>query len=124
MARLLLAALLLVLPGCFAQGNPALTDEALLSQIKVGVSTKADVRRLLGSPPYTYTWFTSQGLDNETWAYDYYKPEPNPLVFAPFLGLFAVATGDYGTSESRALSVVFSREGVVQERRSWPSRKN
>src|SRR2546426_12804427 len=89
------ALLVLVVYGCATAGNPALLDPAIISQIKIGQSTKADVARLLGEPNYRSTT-QMNNRQNEVWAYGYAKHETNPLVYVPIVGLFALAFGGFG----------------------------
>ncbi|CUS38496.1 exported hypothetical protein [Candidatus Nitrospira nitrificans] len=45
---LLVASVAVTLSGCVSSGNASVTDETLTSQIRANVSTKEDVRQLLG----------------------------------------------------------------------------
>ena len=41
---------ILFLVGCVSSGNPAATREDLISKIKIGETTKEDIRQFLGNP--------------------------------------------------------------------------
>ncbi|HKW86094.1 MAG TPA: outer membrane protein assembly factor BamE [Nitrospiraceae bacterium] len=87
-------------------------DQATVSQIKIGESTKEDVRRLLGSPNHTsITQMPSQQI--EVWAYGYAKHETNPLIYVPVVNLFVLAFGGLGEHESGSVAVSFDKDGIV-----------
>ena len=59
----------LALAGCISMGNDHLFNEATLTQIKAGETTKAQVVALLGEPHYQRQTIMS-GHSYEWWAYD------------------------------------------------------
>lgn len=103
----------LLVAGCATVGNPAVKDQAVLDQILVGTSQKADVSRLLGQPTST-SIMNHNGLVQEWWIYSYAKHEANPLMYVPVVGLFVMASGDMGQTESASFGVYFDRDGLVQ----------
>lgn len=105
--------LLILITGCATAGNPAVMDQSIVSQIEIGKSTKADVRRLLGEPNSSSV-FQTAGQEHESWGYAYAKHETNPWIFVPIVGLFVLAFGDAGESESANLGVSFDKEGIVR----------
>lgn len=86
--------------GCASSGNPEIQREDLTAQIKIGESTKDDVRRLFGHPNGTshYTGTVPQlpghpatppGAFSEIWTYAHVNTEIAPVTFIPIVGLFA-----------------------------------
>lgn len=117
MAPLLLLASIVVLSGCATSGNPAVSNEGLISQIKIGVSTKDDVRRLLGQPNVVSRGSsaisvigTIQSATSETWNYTYVNVESSPATFIPIVGLFAGSA----TAQTDSVTVTFDDKGIVQ----------
>ncbi len=86
-----ITALVLVVPiwldGCATHtyGSSALAGEHLLSQVKVGSSTTADLKRLLGDPAE----IESKEAGREIWVYHYVEYQG---AYVPLFG--AVSTGD------------------------------
>ena len=112
----LTALFVLVVYGCATTGgNPSIQDPAIISQIKIGESTKADVTRLLGEPNYRSTTHINN-LNTEVWAYGYAKHETNPWIYVPIVGLFAMSFGGLGEHQSAGFSVSFDQEGIVRAR--------
>lgn len=109
----ILLLVLILSAGCATSGTAQLTNDNVVSQIKVGTSTKEDVRRLLGEPSSVGT-SNVEGRVQEIWGYGYASVKSNPLAFVPIVGLFAVASGDAAKMDSRALSVSFSEDGIVR----------
>jgi outer membrane protein assembly factor BamE (lipoprotein component of BamABCDE complex) len=112
-ARVVLNVFFCLLYGCATSGNPAIQDPTILSQIKIGQSNKGDVLRLLGKPTMTSTTQLNS-VQHEIWAYGYAKHETNPLIYVPIIGLFAMAAGGLGETQSAGFSVYFNKQGIVQ----------
>lgn len=72
--------LLVLITGCATAGNPAVMDQSVVSQIEIGKSTKADIRRLLGEPTSSSV-FQTAGQQHESWGYAYAKHETNGFLF-------------------------------------------
>jgi len=115
---ILLASLLLT--ACATSGNPAVLDQTIVSQIKIGQSTKEDVKRLFGEPNHTSI---TQVLNQQTevWAYGYAKHETNPLLYVPVVGLFVLAAGRWGEHESGSVAVSFDKDGIVRSMSKYKS---
>ena len=114
LAKLFVVLFCLAVLGCATTvGNPNITDPAIISQIQIGTSKKNDVLRLLGTPSMT-SRVQVQGQIQEWWSYSYAHHETNPLVYFPIIGLFVLATGGLGETESAGFSVYFDRDGVVR----------
>jgi len=113
MRATVMAALVGLFSACATSGNPAVLDQTIVSQIKLGQSTKDDVRRLLGEP--THTSLTQiANHQNEVWAYGFARHETNPLIYVPVVGLFVMAFGGWGEHESGSVAVSFGEDGIVR----------
>lgn len=115
--------------GCASSGNPEIRREDLTSQIKIGESTKDDVRRLFGHPNGTsrYTGTVPQlpghpttppGAFSEIWTYVHVSTEIAPVTFIPIVGLFA----GNATSEVNQLAITFDDKGIVRGVRTGHTR--
>jgi hypothetical protein len=113
--------MVLLASGCVSSGNPSVMDQGRISQIKVDISTKGDVRRLLGQPnstskhsggyPALYGLPLKTSLTNvETWSYTHINVDVNPATFIPIVGLFAGGA----TSNLNTFTVVFDDQGIVR----------
>jgi hypothetical protein len=92
--------------GCSSMGNKRIADKKLISRIKEGRSTKADVRSLLGQPNFMRP---EEKLEwNEVWEYSYTRVKTRPATFIPCIGIF------FGGSdiEGRYLYIYFKDEIV------------
>jgi hypothetical protein len=109
-----LGALLLV-AGC--AGNPSAVDQGRASQIKLNISTKEDVRRVLGKPNsvsrHTSSYPLLPGVSQSTtltnvevWNYTDVTVDLDSV----FIGLFT--GGD--TSKIHIFTVVYDEQGIVR----------
>lgn len=125
---LLVASVAVTLSGCVSSGNASVTDETLTSQIRVNVSTKEDVRQLLGQPNSTSKHSESlaiiPGLPAssastlvESWNYTHIAIEVDRATFLPIVGFFVVGA----TSNLSSFTVVFDDKGVVRHLSSTQS---
>jgi len=107
-AKLLVILVLAIgLNGCvYAHGNKKISDVDSRSQIKRGVSTKADVLSLMGKPAGT----TESENGEETWNYVYSKTEVRFTQFIPYVNMVAGGSDD----ENHYLTVLFDKNGVVK----------
>ena len=97
MKKILIAFTLLIIiavTGCTV-GNELIVDRSIISQIKENVSTKSDVRGLLGNPEDQK--YNQRG--NETWRYRYGK-----------IPICCLMCGSY---ESHDLMITFNKNGIV-----------
>jgi hypothetical protein len=94
--------LALLVSGCVSSGNPKVLDQARLDQIVLDVSTKADVKRVLGQPnsqsQQSGSYATIPGsppvpglTNSETWSYSHLSVDVDGATFIPIVGLFAGA---------------------------------
>ncbi len=115
--------------GCASSGNPEIQREDLTSQIKIGESTKNDVRRLFGPPNGTSRYAgtvpqlpghpaTTPGTFSEIWTYAHVNTEIAPVTFIPIVGLFAGSA----TSEVNPLTITFDDKGIVRGVRTGQAR--
>jgi membrane-associated protease RseP (regulator of RpoE activity) len=82
-----------------------------LEKIQEGVSTKAEVRNILGDPD-----LVSRMPDGgEAWSYTYSKEVMNPLSFVPLVGLAVLASGHGVSGEGHVVSVRFNEQGIVEK---------
>ena len=85
-----------------------------VEQIQKGVSTAADVQRLLGKP----TTVTMMGDGRRMAFYSSYQVtsagHANPAAFIPVVGLFATHTAT-ATSNQQTLQIIFNKQGVVED---------
>jgi hypothetical protein len=100
----------LALAGCISTGNPKLSDESVLAQIKAGQTTKEEVASLLGDPPEKRVP-PAGGRASEWWSYSYSDSTVNPLEYILIYGLFI---NGIGTPDTRhVLDVFYGSDGVV-----------
>jgi len=120
MKRLSILLTSLLLTACATSGNPAVLDQTIVDQIKIGQSTKEDVQRLFGKPTTTSV-SQFNNFQSEVWAYGYAKHETNPLIYFPVIGLFVIAAGGWSEHESGSVAVSFDKEGIVRSMSKYKS---
>lgn len=118
---MLVLLVLFTLSGCVSYGNAGLTNAELVSTIKTGRTTQADVLRLLGEPDYRSTQPIEGRLADVWWGYGHTKVWPKPLAFVPMIGLLTAASADTMAYDIRTLTVFFSPSGVVDEITAYKS---
>jgi outer membrane protein assembly factor BamE (lipoprotein component of BamABCDE complex) len=116
----ILACIVLVCAGCVSSGNPSARNEAAISQINIGTTTKDDVQKLLGKPNSTGrgsgNLLLGKGvpvtpqMNYEIWNYTHISVEPNPAAFIPIIGLFFLG----GTASSASVTIYFDENGIVK----------
>ncbi|MEN9983672.1 MAG: outer membrane protein assembly factor BamE [Pseudomonadota bacterium] len=102
-----LAALTLI--GCASKGNESLRKETELtigSKLTEGQTTKADVRKMLGSP--LKTSFTDGGLEISTYEFD--NVTSDVINYVPVLNWL----GSSASGTKKELVILFDRANVVQ----------
>lgn len=111
----------LMLAGCVSSGNPSIANQTLVDQIKLDISTKEDVKRILGPPDSMSRSSTSSSqfpglpamatLANvEAWNYTHIDVDVDGATFIPIVGLFAGGA----TANINSLMVMFDDKGVVR----------
>ncbi len=105
----LISALMIVnLSGCMKSvaGNPSITDQSKVDQIKPGQTTKDQVRQILGQP--TNTQFSDN--NEEVWFYQYTATSVKPQSYIPVVGIFAAGAD---TSSSN-VTIRYRPDGIVK----------
>ncbi|MGA2464318.1 MAG: outer membrane protein assembly factor BamE [Thermodesulfobacteriota bacterium] len=97
----------LLICSCASIGDKRIAKEEILTQIKVGQSTKSDCRALLGEP--TNISFSDDG--EETWMYMYTRATTRPTTFIPVVGIFAGGTN----MQMHNFTVRFNKDGIVKQ---------
>ena len=110
--------LLILLTGCTTAGDwlsdsAARHDSAIaypkkLEQIQIGVTTKDQVRNLLGNPT-DIQLSSDHNQASESWGYAKGNPSIHPLQYVPGFGVFALSKQPRPSS----FSISFSPEGIV-----------
>lgn len=104
-----LCAAVLTLTGCASTGNETLRNEseaAIQGKIIEGKTTKADVRKMYGSP--LKTSFTDAGLEVAT--YEFNNVSSDFVNYVPVVNWF----GSSSSGTKKELVVLFDRANVVQ----------
>lgn len=108
MKKIIIAAMMAAtLVGCASSGNSKLKNETevtMQSKIKEGVTTKHQIKEMLGSPDNVS--FTDSG--KEIWKYSFAKVKVDGKSFIPFYGLFH--NGTNGTNKE--LTMLFKGDTV------------
>lgn len=118
---MLVLLMMFMLSGCVAYGNSRLTNEELVSTIKIGQTTQDDILRLLGEPDYRSTQVIGGRLTDVWWGYGYTRVWPTPLAFVPMIGLVTAGSVNEMAYDIRTLTVFFSPSGVVDETSAYKS---
>jgi outer membrane protein assembly factor BamE (lipoprotein component of BamABCDE complex) len=100
----------LVLTGCVSLGNDHLFDDATVSKITAGETTKQQVEALLGEPSQRRISQAS-GSPHEWWAYSAERSTINPLEYVLLVGFLINGLG--APDERRDLLVAFNPDGIV-----------
>lgn len=111
----------LVLSGCISSGNSSIGDQDRISQIKLNISVKDDVKRILGQPngisrqSGSYPAFpglpaSTATANIEVWSYTHMNVDVDPVTFIPIVGLFAGGA----TSNINTFTVSFDEQGIVR----------
>lgn len=103
-----------ILYGCASTETKQIIDNNIVSSIKPGKTTKAEVETLLGKPYAVSTYEVLAGPEEEEWNYytiEEIIPEPLGLLIVPLIVTYATSFYD----KFYALSVRFSKEGIVKQ---------
>ena len=98
-----------LLAGCATSGNTLLqneTETSVQNKIKDGVTTKAQIKGMFGSPDTVS--FTDGG--KEIWKYSFAKVKVSGKSFIPFYGLFHNGT----TGTKKELTILFDGDKVQE----------
>ena len=113
--------LVFLLSACMSSGNPSVIDQTRVDQIKLNISTKDDVQRILGRPngisKHSGNYPVALGLPAstsmttvESWNYTHMSVDVDGATFIPIVGLFAGGA----TSTINTFTVVFDDQGIVR----------
>lgn len=97
----------LLLAGCATVGNKQITNDELVSKIKIGITTKAEVKQTLGEP--TKVTFTDN--NEEIWDYIYARSQMRAASLIPVVGIFAGGAD----INNQTLTIRFNKDGLVKE---------
>ncbi len=111
----------LTVMGCVSSGNSSIVDQDRIAKIKLNISVKDDVRRILGQPngisrqSGSYPAFpgvpaSTATINSEVWSYTHMNVDVNPATFIPIVGLFAGGA----TSNLNTFTVSFDEQGIVR----------
>ena len=110
--------LMILLAGCTTAGDwvsgsaahrdPALAYPKQLDRVQIGVTTKDEVRNLLG-PPTDVRLSPDQTQASESWAYAKADPAIHPMQYIPGLGGFMLSKH----RRQASFSISFSSHGIV-----------
>lgn len=109
-------------------GNVRATDESIIDKIKIGTTTKAEVRSLMGDPSSIQRGgmgdpssilrggmgdpsSTQRGGSNETWTYSYHQTNIGAKAFIPFANLVGESAVDVKLS---LVMITFNEKGIVE----------
>lgn len=92
-------------------GNIRATDQSMIDKIKIGTTTKDEVRRLLGD-----TTSIMRHGSNETWTYRYTQTNIGAKTFVPFANLVGESSVDTKIS---MLMIKFNAQEIVEDVRSF-----
>ncbi len=94
--------------GSTADREPAVAYPTELDRVHIGVTTKDEIRRMLGDPT-DIRLSSDRDQGSESWAYANANPSINPFQYVPLAGVFAVP----GQRHRSSFSISFSPDGVV-----------
>lgn len=105
--------------GCVTRGNSAIMDPAKVDQIKVDVTTKAEVQQMFGRPTTTTGYHSSaSGVGSnrgDQWIYSYGKGSAKWWVYVPILSYVMMWFADGAEGEGAYLNISFTPEGIVKQ---------
>lgn len=93
--------------GCASVGNKQITNDELISQIKIGETTKPEVKQKIGEP--TKVTFTDN--NEEIWEYVYTHSQMRAASLVPVVSIFAGGAD----VDTQTLTIRFNKEGQVKE---------
>ena len=103
--------LFFVCAGCETTGTVAAKDDAAIGKIKIGVSHKPEVKRLMGVPTVMYSNLLIQGRTFDVWSYRYSHHQKDPLSLVPILNFYSTQDA----REESSVNVFFGPLDVVAD---------
>ena len=101
-----------VLTGCSTVERPSIHHEAIISQIKVDVTTREEILDWLGIPNGK-TVMMIQGQKHELWAYGYSRMDSHPEFSVPDINPPGLSAEDYAIMQSAGVTIALTEEGIV-----------
>ena len=98
-----------VLTGCASVGNETLrteTETTMSGKIVEGKTSKAEVRKMFGSP--LKTAFTDGGL--EIWTYEFSNVSADAISYIPIVNMF----GSSASGKKKELVILFTDAGITK----------
>jgi len=105
MKKLVMVMSALVMVGCASTGHKI--DQSAVGRIQNGVTTKAEVISLIGSPEM----ITKKGNGDEVFVYHYTRSSVKPATFIPYIGAF-IGGAD---TQHQMTNVTFGPNGIVKD---------
>lgn len=96
------------LSGTASHPNPSIEYPKVLEHVKIGLTTKEEVRELVGNPTDLQVSSVG-GSTRESWAYAETYPKIHPLQYIPGVGVFALSN----KRPPPSFAISFSSKGVV-----------
>jgi outer membrane protein assembly factor BamE (lipoprotein component of BamABCDE complex) len=106
------AALAMLTAGCSTTGNRQIMTASFMDGLKIGVTTKDEVKALLGEPQYTGV--ETGGYNYEVWRYAGTEKSVNAACFIPLVDLAAGRQ----TTRARIVDLYFDRQGMLTDIKS------
>jgi outer membrane protein assembly factor BamE (lipoprotein component of BamABCDE complex) len=97
---------LLAFAACSSMGTKEITDPSKTSQIKIGQTSKSEVRSILGEP----SMVNFNDKSEETWQYMYMRSQVRGTSFIPVAGAF-IGGADI---KQNSLTILFDSNGIVK----------
>jgi outer membrane protein assembly factor BamE (lipoprotein component of BamABCDE complex) len=97
--------MMVVVAGCASHGNKRINDQNNIKAIEIGVSSKDDVKEILGNPADVA--FLEN--DVEVWKYFFTRTRVKGSTFIPIIGGFVGGS----TKKTRTFTVKFKDDIVV-----------
>ena len=103
--KIIIIIMSLFLIGCASTGHKI--DQSAVSRIQNGVTTKAEVINLIGSPEM----ITKKGNGDTVFVYHYIRSSVKPATFIPYIGAF-VGGAD---TQQQMTNITFGPDGIVKD---------
>lgn len=104
----------LILGACGTGGY--LVNKDQIAQLRIGVSTKEDVRTVLGEPK-TISSFSDSGIHSETWVYTFARYASDPQTGIPPIGV-TPAPISRARRKTTEIEVSFNENDIVSSIRT------
>lgn len=107
----LLSVVVLLTSGCMSHQYGTKIDQSKISQIKKGVTTKAEVEVLLGAP--TMVSMIGEGRRMMSYTYTESSAQATATSYIPVVGL--LTGGATGHTRTQTLQIMIAKSGVVED---------